>query len=135
MLIRNISIHEGLCNGTQLRILDLNNNLFKCKILAGDKEGQVVFLNRITLFSDDEYPFTFKRRQFTIRLAFAMTINKAQGQTFPNVLIDLQKDVFSHGQLYIAILRVRSWNGLKLFIGPNRIDNKVKNYVFKEIWQ
>ena len=62
-----------------------------------------------------------------------MTINKAQGQTFSNVLIDLQKDVFNHGQLYVAILRVRSWNGLKLFIGSNRIDNKVKNYVFKEI--
>ena len=132
MLIRNISIHEGLCNGTRLRILDLNNNLLKCKILAGDKKGQVVFLIRITLYSDKQYPFTFKRRQFSIRLAFAMTINKAQGQTFSNVLIDLQKDVFSHG-LYVAILRVRSWNGLKLFIGSNKIDNKVKNYVFKEI--
>ena len=133
MLIRNISIHEGLCNGTRLRILDLYNNLLKCKISVGDKEGQVVFLNRITLFSDKQYPFTFKTRQFSIRLAFAMTINKAQGQTYSNVIIDLQKDVFSHGQLYVAILRVRSWNGLKLFIGSNRIDNKVKNYVFKEI--
>ena len=43
MFIRNISIYEGLCNGTRLRILDLNNNLLKCKILAGDKEGEVVF--------------------------------------------------------------------------------------------
>ena len=123
MLIRNISIHEGLCNGTQLKILDLNNNLLKCKILEEDKEGQVVFLNRITLYSDNEYPFTFKRRQLPIRLAFAMIINKAQGQTFSSVLIHLQKDVFSHGQLYVAILRVHSWNGLKLFIGSNRIDN------------
>ena len=49
-----------------------------------------------------------------------MTINKAQGQTFSNVLIDLQKDVFSHGQLYVAILRVRSWNGLK------KHDNKLR---------
>ena len=73
--------------------------------------------------------------QFPIRLAFAMIINKAQGQTFSNVLIDLQNDVFSHRELYVAILRVRSWNGLKLFIGLNRIDNKVKNYVFKEIRQ
>ena len=56
-----------------------------------------------------------------------MTSNKAQRQTFSNVLIDLQKDVFIHGQLYVAILRVRSWNGFKLFIGSNRIDNKVKN--------
>ena len=133
MLIRNISIHEGLCNGTRLRILDLNNNLLKCKILAGDKEGQVVFLNRITLYSDNEYPFTFKRRQFPIKLPFAMTINKAQGQTFSNELIDLQKDVFSHGHLYVAISRVRSWSGLKIYLGSNRVNNKDKNYVFKEI--
>ena len=53
MLIRNIGIHEGLCNGSRLRILDLNNNLLKCEILVGDKEGHVVFLNRITLYSDN----------------------------------------------------------------------------------
>ena len=108
MLIRNISIHGGLCNGTRLGILDLNNKLLKCEILAGNKEGQVVFLNRITLYFDNEYPFTFKRRQFPIRLAFAMTINKAQGQTFSNVLIYLQKVVFSHGhytlQFYESVL-------------------------------
>ena len=55
--------------------------------------GEIVFLNRITLYSDNEYPFTFKRRlnsKFPIKLAFAMTINKAQGQTFSNVLIDFQ---------------------------------------------
>ena len=62
-----------------------------------------------------------------------MTINKTQGQIFSNVLIDLQKGIFSHRQLYVAILRVCSWNGFKLFKGSNRIDNEVKNYVFKEI--
>ena len=62
-----------------------------------------------------------------------MTINKAQGQIFSNVLIDLQKDVFSHGHLYVAISRVRSWSGLKIYLGSNRVNNKVKNYVFKEI--
>ena len=43
IVIRNISIHERLCNETRLRILDLNNNLLKCKILTEDKEGQVLF--------------------------------------------------------------------------------------------
>jgi ATP-dependent DNA helicase PIF1 len=48
-------------------------------------------------FRDEMFPFQFKRKQFPIRLSFAMTINKAQGQTIPNVGVYLPKPVFSHG--------------------------------------
>ncbi|XP_018400734.1 PREDICTED: ATP-dependent DNA helicase pif1-like, partial [Cyphomyrmex costatus] len=105
MLIRNLSINEGLCNGTRLIIIELADHLLKCKILTGDKVGDIVFLNRITLYCENVYPFTFKRRQFPIKLAFAMTINKSQGQTFDKIGIDLRKDVFNHGQLYVGFSR------------------------------
>ena len=60
MLIRNLNISEGLCNGTRLLILNLSNNLIKCEILTGDKKGPIVFLNRITLYSsENDYPFFF----------------------------------------------------------------------------
>ncbi|XP_029670107.1 ATP-dependent DNA helicase PIF1-like [Formica exsecta] len=45
MLIRNLSINEGLCNGTRLMIIELADHLLKCKILTGDKVGDIVFLN------------------------------------------------------------------------------------------
>ncbi|XP_058809912.1 uncharacterized protein LOC131675084 [Phymastichus coffea] len=100
MIIRNLSISEGLCNGTRLMVLELANNILKCEILTGDKKGDIVFINRITLYSSEtDYPFIFIRRQFPIKLAFAMTINKAQGQTFKKIRIDLRNDVFSHGHL------------------------------------
>ncbi|XP_044019970.1 uncharacterized protein LOC122860291 [Aphidius gifuensis] len=79
MLLRNLSTNEGLCNGTRLQILDLANNLIRCRILTGDKAGNIMFLHRITLYCENIYPFTFKRRQFPIKIAFAMTINKSQG--------------------------------------------------------
>ena len=66
MLIRNLSTNEQLCNGTRLRVIDFSNHLLKCKILTGDKAGVIVFLNRITLYSKNEYPFTFRRRQFPV---------------------------------------------------------------------
>jgi len=48
MFIRNLSINEGLCNGTRLMIIELADHLLKCKILTGDKVGDIVFLNRST---------------------------------------------------------------------------------------
>ncbi|XP_058810633.1 uncharacterized protein LOC131675610 [Phymastichus coffea] len=134
ILIRNISINEGLCNGTRLQIIDLSNHIIKCTILTGDRANQIVFLNRITLYSENDYPFTFKRRQFPVKLAFAMTINKAQGQTFKNTGIDLRKDVFHHGQLYVAMSRVRSWNSVKVYLGNQIQRKKVKNWVYKELY-
>ncbi|KYN07868.1 ATP-dependent DNA helicase PIF1, partial [Cyphomyrmex costatus] len=134
ILIRNLSINEGLCNGTRLIINELADHLLKCKILTGDKKGDIVFLNRITLYCENVYPFNFSRRQFPIKLAFAITINKSQGQTFDRVGIDLRKDVFNHGQLYVALSRVRTWQAVKIYLGKQRENRKVKNYVYKEIF-
>ncbi|EFN60707.1 Uncharacterized ATP-dependent helicase YHR031C, partial [Camponotus floridanus] len=82
-----------------------------------------------TLYCENIYPFIFKRRQFPIKLA--MTINKSQGQTFDKVGIDLRKDVFNHGQLYVVFSRVRTWQALKIYLGGQRDNKKVKNYVYK----
>ncbi|XP_044591981.1 ATP-dependent DNA helicase pif1-like [Cotesia glomerata] len=71
MLIRNLNLSEGLCNGTRLMVLDLSTNVLRCNILTCDKAGEIVFINRITLYCDNVYPFTFKRRQFPIKLHFA----------------------------------------------------------------
>ena len=133
MLIRNLSINERLCNGTRLQVMVFSNHLLMCKTLTGDNRGNMVFLNRITLYSENEYPFTFSRRQFPIKLAFAMTINKSQGQTFRKIGIDLRRDVFSHGHLYVALSRVRSWDSLRIYLGKQRFNRLVKNYVYQEL--
>ncbi|XP_043478187.1 uncharacterized protein LOC122508733 [Leptopilina heterotoma] len=39
MLLRNLSINEGLCNGTRMQVLELSNNLLRCRILTGDNLG------------------------------------------------------------------------------------------------
>lgn len=49
--------------------------------------------------------FQFKILQFLIKVSFAITIKKVQGQTFQYVGIDLRSDCFSHGQLYVGLSR------------------------------
>ena len=76
------------------------------------------FLPRIplSLSEDDMFPFKLKRKQFSIRLSFAMTINTAQGQTIPHVGVYLPVSVFSHGQLYVALSRGISRQNTKVLV-------------------
>ena len=60
-------------------------------------------------------PIPFRRLQFPIRLAFAMTINKSQGQTMSICGLDLENTVFSHGQLYVACSRVGKPSSLFIY--------------------
>ena len=59
-------------------------------------------------FCAETLPMLLKRLQFPVRLVFAMTINKSQGQSVEHMGINLQTSVFSHRQLYVVFLRCTS---------------------------
>jgi len=135
MLLRNLDPQEGLCNGTRLRVLEIKRWVLKCSIISADPKfaGKEVFIPRITLApSAEDLPMPLRRRQFPIRLAFCMTVNKSQGQSLKYVGLNLQSSVFSHGQLYVALSRCTSGNRLKVLLKEDN-DGRTPNIVYKEI--
>lgn len=153
-LLRNIDPANGLCNGTRLVVRGFERNAIDAEIMIGQHAGRRVFLPRIPLCPSDNdmFPFKFKRKQFPLRLSFAMTINKAQGQTIPIVGVYLPNPVFSHGQLYVALSRATAKRNIKILIEKEKDKGKkqtnksnkrkrptlclqrtMKNIVYKEV--
>ena len=128
ILLRNLDAPK-LCNGTKLIIHELRHNVIEAIIALGQHQGQHVFIFRIPLIPTDT-TIPFRRLQFPIRLSFAMTINKAQGQTLDIVGLSLLTHCFSHGQFYVACSRVHSPHNLYVLTH----DNKTKNIVYHEIF-
>lgn len=109
-------------------------NIIHVEITVGQYIGNQVFLPRISLSSaeNEGYHFHFKKKKFPILLYFAMTINEIQGQTIPNVSVYLSWDIFSHGQLYVALLRGISTSTIKVLVKTNMIKKKKKEKEHKK---
>lgn len=130
IILRNLQPKEGLCNGTRGIVTKITTRVLQVRVLDGD----TVMIPRIKLISTDlELPFNLHRLQFPVALSFAMTINKAQGQSFATVGIDLRNEVFSHGQLYVALSRGRNVNSVKCLFDERNTDFRTKNVVFRDV--
>lgn len=126
IMLRNLN-QPRLCNGTRLAVKRVMHNLIEATILKGKFKGEDVFIPRIPMIPQD-LPFDFKRLQFPVRLAFAMTINKAQGQSLALCGIDLEFPCFSHGQLYVSCSRVGKPSVLFIY---TTAQGKTKNVVYE----
>ena len=113
-------------NGTVGKIISIKESTDKekaeIKILL--QNGEVVILKR---HKWDMFQVKFNKNtkklesesigsfiQYPIRLAWAITIHKAQGKTFERIIIDIGNGAFSHGQIYVALSRCTNLDGIIL---------------------
>ncbi|EEY61181.1 helitron helicase-like protein [Phytophthora infestans T30-4] len=141
MMMRNLNPDLGLCNGTRLRIVALKPHVIHATIMTGERQGQHVLIPRIVFISDGDirsFPFHLRRKQFPVQPAFAMTINKAQGQTVQYLGLYLATPCFSHGQLYVAMSRVTSRSRFKALVEYPKLEEEdgvyAQNIVYRQIF-
>ena len=133
MLLRNLNPMQGLCNGTKMfYIRSLDNKVLQCRLEGSER---IVLIPRILFIpQSSDFPFEWQRRQFPVMPAFAMSINRSQGQTLSFVGLWLKAQCFTHGQLYVGCSRVGSPDNIKFAIKEEGYGKQnATNVVFKEI--
>ncbi len=137
ILLRNMSFDDGLVNGAKVVIRRATNRMIEADLLREGFSPKKVSIPRILFkFQPVRSSITVLRRQFPLRLAYSLTFNKSQGQTLEKIGLDLRSDVFAHGQLYVALGRVRNRESIRVLVPPERVINgraAVKNIVYPEL--
>jgi ATP-dependent DNA helicase PIF1 len=143
ILLRNML--GGLANGIRLIVVKLMQHIIDAEITTRPDKGRRVFIPRlsITPSNTERMPFILRRQQFPLRPAFAMTINKGQGQTLQTVGVYLPKLVFCHWQFYVAFSRCGSRWGVRVLVrgGSRAVLNGAlasvytSNVVYREVLQ
>ncbi len=119
MLLNNES-HGRWVNGTIGKILDFKNDQITVELASGGIVKVTPFQWEIFHFYLDAGTDQLRTEpvgnftQYPLKLAWAITIHKSQGKTFDKVIIDIGKGTFAHGQMYVALSRCRSLEGIVL---------------------
>ncbi len=135
ILLCNLDNKHGLCNGTRATIMHMSNRVLQVHLLGGDHDGEIAFIPQITLSPSIHglnFTVQLKRCQFPVQLAFAMTVNRSQGQSVAHVALDLRTHAFAHRQLYIAFSCVMASNRIKVLL-PSHPPCQTTNVVYPEI--
>ena len=125
MCTANIDLANGICNGSQGVVVDFVNNIPKVKFYNG-----VTMCMEKNIWASETYPCIYIS-QYPLMLAWAITIHKIQGSTLSMAEMDIGKNIFTYGQTYVALSRIRSLEGLYLSgFDPSRVkaDPKVKEF-------
>lgn len=110
IIIKNISIENGIVNGSRGIVIDLEPDLIKIKFI----NGKEIDVDR-TSWKIEENNYFIVKNQFPVKLAYALTIHKSQGTTIDFVETNISNtSIFEYGQVYTVLSRCKSLEGLTL---------------------
>lgn len=109
MLLKNIDVENGLANGSRGVVTKFENDLPCVKFMNGNE----TIIDYADWEIEEGNQKIAKITQIPLRLAWSLTVHKAQSCTLDNVEVDLS-NIFEYGQAYVALSRVRNKEGLRI---------------------
>jgi hypothetical protein len=132
MIMRNISRKHRLMNGTRVKVVEILDYTIVVETLDTKQVHTIFrFLFRIRLRN---IGVTIIRRQFPLRVAYAMTVHKCQGMTLTHVTLDVRRQPFSHGILYVACGRVKNAKSLQVLVADTSYIHENQALATNIVW-
>jgi len=139
MFVKNDNRNQDFYNGKLAKVIELDSNNIRVKMSGEDRELNLEPMdwNNIKYEVDENKELnediTGTFSQYPIKLAWAITVHKSQGLTFDRAVVDVGK-AFAPGQVYVALSRLRSLDGLILNtkINPGGISTDIRVQEFKK---
>ena len=119
--MQNLNQKRGYCNGTRYIVTQVSSRIIYAKKLGcnANDPNTTIMIPKIPIHTkQDDFMFILKQIQWPVRIAYVMSMNKSQGQTFTKCVILLPNSVSTHGNLYVGLSRCGEPNNL--FISVNR---------------
>jgi len=113
MLLINLDPAERLVNGSRGVVKSFGSDGYPLVLFKSSPHP--VRIPPHTWESDEDSKCVVKREQIPLRLAYALTIHKAQGASLDSALVDIGRATFEYGQAYVALSRVRSLSALYVY--------------------
>ena len=112
----------NLATNTRVQIMSISSRILRVRVLDDPHRSQVL-IPKIRFKFRLKYGQSYKimRCQFPLRLAYAFTYNRSQGQTLHKVLLDTRVPPFEHGHLYVAMSRHRNPHNIKIFLNSDQL--------------
>ena len=110
----NYSKKDGLTTNARVRVTNIKTFCVQMRTLAYPPRSYALPRIRFKFQLPFGQSYQIVRTQFPLRLAYALSVNKSQGQEFDKVLYDITEPAFSHGHTYVASSRIRHFDNKSL---------------------
>ena len=116
------SLKSGnISTNSRVRIIAISSHVIKAELLSDSNRIVLIPKIRFKFKLDYGESYQMMRCQFPLRLAYCMTYNKSQSQTFTRILLDVINEPFTHGHLYVAMSRITNCENIRLLITKDQL--------------